>query len=214
MNLLVIGPKDTAPADFEIINTTSKDKKGLGIQLSPFYLGPVQLYDNIIATNLENAWQFSKVYPEHFNKENNSILDSYFIWAKKGWDDTFAHRYPMGKGKIPLFSFWKTFNDDLNIWEEQHWKYIEARTNIYIPLYAKLVYKTSAFKKLQTMLKFQHKVALWDFDGYDFEKRNMTFKDVVFSEKYKCGHAFVIYGLLTNQIIVDKDENVTFNFNN
>lgn len=30
MNLLVIGSKDTAPADSEIINTTSKDKNGLG----------------------------------------------------------------------------------------------------------------------------------------------------------------------------------------
>lgn len=213
MNLLVIGPKDTAPAGFEIINTTSKDKKGLGEQLSPFYLGPVQLYEDMVATNLENAWQFSKVYPEHFNQETKSILESYFIWAKKGWNDKFAHRYPMGKGKIPLFSYWKTFNQQTNSWDEQRWKYIDARMNIYIPLYAKLVYKTNAFKKLKTMLKFQHKIALWDFDGYDFEKRNMTFKDVIFSEKYKCGHAFVIYGLLTNQILVDQNENVTFNFN-
>lgn len=212
MNLLVIGPKDTAPADFEIINTTSKDKKGLGGQLSPFYLGPVPLYEDMVATNLENAWQFSKVYPEHFDKQSNTILESYFTWAKKGWSDSFAHRYPMGKGKIPLFSYWKTFNSENQHWQEHRWTYIDARTNIYIPLYAKLIYKTSAFKKLKTMLKFQHKIALWDFDGYDFEKRNMTFKDVVFCEKYKCGHAFVIYGLLTEQIIIDKNENVIFNF--
>lgn len=211
MNLLVIGPKDNVASDFQIINTTSKDKNGLGGQLSPFFLGPVNIYEEITAKNLENAWQFSKVYPQHFNKENHMILEEYFTWAHNGWNDSFAHRYPMGKGKIPLFGFWKTFNQTSKTWEEHEWGYIDARINIYIPLYAKLVHKTSAFNKIKNMLKFQHKIALWDFDGYDFKKRGMTFKDVVFCEKYKCGHAFVIYGLLTNQIIVDND-NVLFNF--
>lgn len=211
MNLLVIGPKDKVASDFQVINTTSKDKNGLGGQLSPFFLGPVSIYEEITAKNLENAWQFSKVYPEHFDSLNHNILNSYFEWAHKGWSDSFAHRYPMGKGKIPLFSFWKIFNKDLNLWETKEWGYIDARINIYIPLYAKLVYKTSAFNKLKTMLKFQHKIALWDFDGYDFEKRGMTYKDVIFCEKYKCGHAFVIYGLLTNQIIIE-GEKVFFNF--
>lgn len=212
MNLLVIGPKDTAPAGFEIINTTSKDKKGLGGQLSPFYLGPVPIYDNIVAKNLENAWQFSKVYPEHFDKFNNLIKEDYFTWAIDGWSDSFAHRYPMGKGRKPLFSYWKSINPKTNNVEEYRWEYIDARINIYIPLYAKLIYKSNAFNKLKTMLKFQHKIALWDFDGYDFEKRGMTFKDVVYCEKYKCGHAFVVYGLLTNQIIIDANNNMIFNF--
>ena len=210
-NLIVVGPKDTIPDGFSVINTTSQDKIGLGKNLIPFYLGPVQLYEGNQAKNLENAWQFSKVYSNHFDKLNNTIKDDYFTWSKKGWNDYFAHRYPMGKGVKPLFSFWKFFNKETQIWEEVYLDYISARTNIYIPLYAKLVYNTQAYVQLKNMLLNGDKLALWDFDGYDFNKKNMTFKDVIFEPKYKCGHAFVIYGLLTNQIIIQNDE-VIFNF--
>ena len=32
--------------------------------LSPFYLGPVECYDGLVSQTFENAWQFSKVYPD------------------------------------------------------------------------------------------------------------------------------------------------------
>jgi hypothetical protein len=132
--LIVVGPKDSIPDGFSVINTTSQDKIGLGKYLSPFYLGPVKLYENNIAKNLENAWQFSKVYSNHFNELENKIKEDYFVWSKKGWSDNFTHRYPMGKGLKPLFSFWKTFNKETQIWEDVHLDYISARINIYIPL--------------------------------------------------------------------------------
>ena len=50
----VYGPKDDCPD--EIINTTSRSKVWFG--LSPFFLSPV----NVNAYNIENVWQYSKVY--------------------------------------------------------------------------------------------------------------------------------------------------------
>jgi hypothetical protein len=35
--------------------------------LSPMYLGPCRLYGNFTERKMENAWQYSKVYPQHFS---------------------------------------------------------------------------------------------------------------------------------------------------
>ena len=133
----VIGFREMKNAEGKIIiNTTSKStnwSKGL----SPFYLGSVELYGGHVAKNVENAWQFSKVYPEYADEEQNPT-DEYFKWAKEGWTDSYAHRYPMGKGKIPLYSYW----------EGHKLTYIEARRAIYAPIYAKAVVNTPAFEQL------------------------------------------------------------------
>lgn len=207
-NLIVIGPKDKAPEGFTVINTTSKDKIDIGFKLSPFFLGPIMLYENKIAKNMENAWQFSKVYKE-FADINEDPTTQYFAWSKKGWSDNFAHRYPNGKGAIPLYSYWKTFENGL--WIEHKWTYIEARKNIYFPLYAKAIVKTEGYLELKKRIENGEKIALWDFDGYDHAKKGMSYEDVVNSPKYKCGHAFVLYGLLTDQLQLD-NENLIFNF--
>lgn len=202
MNLMVISPKDKAPQGFTVINTTSKDQINIGFKLSPFYLGPIALYEGRIAKNMENAWQFSKVYKE-FVLDNEKPSPQYFAWAKKGWSDTYAHRYPYGKGAIPLYSYWKTLQN--GIWIEHFWTYVDARKNIYFPLYAKAIVKTEAYQELVTRLNNGEKIALWDFDGYDHAARNMTYEDVVNSPKYKCGHAFVLYGLLTGQLKIENE---------
>eukprot|EP00455_Lapot_gusevi_P004593 TRINITY_DN11892_c0_g3_i3.p2 TRINITY_DN11892_c0_g3~~TRINITY_DN11892_c0_g3_i3.p2 ORF type:complete len:114 (-),score=12.54 TRINITY_DN11892_c0_g3_i3:137-478(-) len=52
-----------------IVNTTSSSKtwsKGL----SPFFVGPIPLYDEFVAQNMENAWQYSKVYSCHVDEKN------------------------------------------------------------------------------------------------------------------------------------------------
>jgi hypothetical protein len=200
--LIVIGPRDKAPEGFTVVNTTSKDRVNIGFQLSPFFLGPIPLYEGKFAQNLENAWQFSKVYKE-FADVNNQPTQKYFNWAIQGWTDSYAHRYPNGKGAIPLYSYWKVLEDGK--WVEKFWGYVDARKNIYFPLYAKAIVKTSAYQQLSQRLENGENIALWDFDGYDHAARNMTYEDVVNSPKYKCGHAFVIYGLLTKQLKIEND---------
>lgn len=127
-NLLVISPRDTVPEGFKVINTTSKDDKDIGKQLSPFFLGPVVLYEHKTAENMENAWQFSKVYKE-FSDKNNKPTTEYFAWAKRGWKDKFAHRYPYGKGAIPLYSYWKIKEN--NEWKELLGLYRGSQENLF-----------------------------------------------------------------------------------
>ena len=210
-NLIVISPREKAPEGFIVINTTSKDES-IGKQFSPFYLSNIELYEGKVAKNMENAWQFSKVYKE-FADENENPTKEYFKWAEKGWNDSFAHRYANGKGNIPLYSYWKTFNNKTKNWDEHKWDYVTARKNIYFPLYAKAIANTQAFKDLKARLESGEKIALWDFDGYKHADRNMSYEDVVNSEKYKCGHAFVLYGLLTGQLKLINDE-LVFDFKN
>lgn len=211
-NLIVISPREKAPEGFTVINTTSRDDGDLGKQFSPFFLSNIELYEGQVAKNMENAWQFAKVYPEYAD-DNKNPTEMYFKWAKKGWNDSFAHRYPNGKGTIPLYSYWKTFNKDKQVWEEHKWDYITARKNIYFPLYAKAIVNTSAFQDLKQRLDNGEKIALWDFDGYDHAAKGMSYEDVINCEKYKCGHAFVLYGLLTGQLKVINNE-LIYDFKN
>ena len=167
----------------DVVVTVSKStnwSKGL----SPFHVGPCELYDGHIAKNMENAYQFSKVYPEFC--EDGEILDTYWEWALKGWSDKKGHRYPAGKGRIPLFS----------LWGDERLGYVEARKKIYIPVYYRAVKDTEAFDYLQCKYnEYKRKdknLYLVDFDAYRHKELGMTYKEVVNCETRKMGHAFVL----------------------
>lgn len=181
----IIGPKNKN--DGQYINTTSRSdnwSKGL----SPFFVGPVDLWGGHVALNLENAWQYSKVYSGYVD-DNGEPSPYWFAWAKKGWDDSVAHRYPMPKGIKPLYSYW----------DGKHLDYVEARMRIYIPLYGNAVRKTTAFKKLQEVYDMNNDITLWDFDGYDYIKLGHSLEQVSKDPNRKMGHAFVLAMLLTGQ---------------
>lgn len=183
--VIVIGFKDIKKYSVNhVINTTSRSTNWTK-EFSPFTLGPVDLYGGHVAKNVENAWQFTKVYKEHENDKGDPN-EAYYEWAKIGWEDTFAHRYPMGKGMIPLYSYW----------DGQKLDYIEARKKIYAPLYARAVVKTEAFQKLLDLYKSEETFVLLDFDGYDYLSMGMTLKEVLNEPKKKMGHAFVLAMLL------------------
>jgi len=166
------------------IDTTSRGKNK---DLSPFYLGPVPTYiPGRTAENVENLWQFSKVYSgyERYN------LAPFFIWRDKGWANPRAQRYPMGKGAKPLFSYW----------DGQQLDYVTARKVIYIPAYADAVIKTQSYKLLYYTMVSEQNVVLRDFDGYDYIKMGMTLKEVANNPSKTMGHAFVLAMLLTGTI--------------
>ena len=184
--IAVIGPQDKNKyKDFYFVNTTSTSKEEWSRGLSPFFLGPIPLYSNLMAENLENAWQFAKVYPNQV--KDDKIIRKYYDWALKGWADKRAHRYPMGRGAIPLFSLWK----------KQRLSYIEARKEIYMPLYKEAVVKTEAYKKLVEIYKEHRNIVLFDFDGYDYLGMNKNLDEVLNDPKKKMGHAFVLAMLLS-----------------
>jgi hypothetical protein len=182
--IYVIGPQYPTPEGARIINTTSRsDTWSRG--LSPFFAGPVHLYGDYKSYNVENAWQYAKVY-EYYLEEDGSVGDRYFKWANEGWNRIRANRYPMGKGTKPLYSYW----------DGEKLPYIEARRKIYIPLYSQAVQKTSAFQKLKKIHAEGGDLYLWDFDGYNHRALDMTFEQVIDNTNKALGHAFVIAMLL------------------
>lgn len=171
------------------VNTTSRSSDDWSLQLSPFYLGPCDLYAGFTAKKMENAWQYSKVYDCHLD-ENGDPSFEYFKWAYEGWKKPFGVRYPMGKGAIPKYSFW----------DNQKYDYISARKNIYAPLYAKAVVQTNAYKQLLEISQSDKNLYLMDFDAYKHQELNMTLTDVMNNPKKKMGHAFVLMMLLTKDV--------------
>jgi hypothetical protein len=184
----VIGPKNTPPKDAVVINTTSRSND-FGRGFSPFFLGPVELWGGHSAYNVENAWQYSKAYDTHLNQDG-SPNETWLPWAKQGWGNPKAVRYPMGKGVNAACSFW----------DGKRLTYTQARREIYIPLYAKLVVKTEAYRNLSDNLMVFGDIYLWDFDGYDHRSLNMTYDAVIDCPYRKMGHAFVIAMLIDGHI--------------
>lgn len=182
----MIGPRNRVTGK-TVINTTSRSATDWSRGLSPFFLGPVKLYGDYIAKNVENAWQYTKVYDRHI--ENGEPHQAYFEWASRGWLSEEAHRYPMGKGAKPEYSYW----------DGQKLTYVEARKKIYAPLYAGAVEHTDAFKKLKEIYEQEKEIWLWDFDAYDHHKLGMSYQDVINCDTRKMGHCFVLGMLLENQ---------------
>lgn len=194
MSITVVGPKEAPKepkGDFPwFVNTTSRSNSELGKAFSPFFLGPVPLYGGAPAgeaLNTENAWQFSKVYKK-YTDENGDPSDAWREWARKGFRNSRAFRYPMGKGAKPEYSFWA--GDKL--------LYIEARKKIYIPLYKYgiLTHRREAFDELCKLYEKHRRLILWDYDGYDRKRFGLTPEQVVECEERTMGHAFVIEQLL------------------
>lgn len=190
--IFVCGPKDKVPTGSTLVDVTSHSSE-FTRGLSPFILGPIKLYGNYIAKNVENAWQYSKVYKIH--TQNGEPTPEYFKWATEGWDNGWAVRYPMGKGAIPEYC----------LWEGEKLGYIQARKRVYIPLYSKAVLESDSYPKLVELYKnlsSQGKdLWLWDFDGYNHRKLSMSLEDVFNCEDKKAGHGFVLMQLLEKEKI-------------
>ena len=181
-----------------VINTTSRDHFW-GRSLSPFFLKVEINFQGIdLEANVENAWQYSKVYdppPDnewepHYCTKNFWPTQRWFNWAYRGMIQTRAERYPAGKGRKPLFTFWKG----------QKLKYLDARKEVYMPLYARAVSQTEAFVTLKNLYQINKKLTFQDFDAYDHRRLGMDWNDVIHCEERKMGHAFVLAMLLEGYI--------------
>ena len=180
--------------------------------LSPFYLGPVECYDGLVSQTFERAWQCAKVYPWTLGADGNPNA-SYFawrdeMWAMKGFGDKMSIRFPVGKKNVGKcrYSWWKVAG------EFQPLDYIPARKAIYIPLYAKAVVKTEAFRRLAELRDSGKNLLLIDFDGYNIHhpRYNFTYNDAIHCKWLKMGHCFVLAMLLEGLINVDEKGVVTY----
>lgn len=186
--IIIVGPRSRVGKDNILtVNTTSR--AGWSSDLSPFKLGPCQLWDGRVSQTMENAWQYSKVYKEHWNDKTNTLYSEWFVWSDKGFENPRAVRYPMGKGAKPIGSWWNC----------QLLDYITARKNIYLPLYRDSVKKTQGYLRLWDEwhdLAPDGKIQLWDFDAWDHHGAGYTLKQVLNEPNKIMGHAFVLAMML------------------
>lgn len=156
-----------------VIDLTSRNPdRVFSHQVSPFFVGPVIGPDGARTATLEVMWQVGKVFPHHDNGGKPS--PEYFEYRKK--------MYGTAPGEIPKtlirhpyrefgydaedMVYWPYWNKEKGMYEPL--SYLEARKKVYIPEYAKLVAGTSALAYLKNLLKEGKKIALLDFDGFNY----------------------------------------------
>jgi len=163
---------------------------GLGREFSPMLLGPVSIYQGKdvppkIAKNVENGWQYSKVYAHH--DDNGKPNAEWYEWRDEGFSNKWACRYPMGRGAIPLYS-----------WIGKPIDYIEARKTIYVPSYKMAVHKLDElFNNFLYFVDSEELVTLLDYDVYPGDTADeLTFQEILNNPKVKMGHAYVLADML------------------
>lgn len=199
--------------DFVQIDCTSGNKDEVMMKgLSPFYLGPIGCYDGLVAQRFERAWQCAKVYPWMVGTDGNPD-ERYFawrdeMWAKEGFADKREIRFPAGKGNVGkcLYAWWKVGGEFRKL------GYVAGRKEIYIPLYAKAVVKTEAYRRLCELRDAGKNLMLIDFDGYNVHHPhyNFTYNDAIHCPILKMGHGFVLAMLLEGLITVDENGAVKY----
>ena len=156
-----------------IIDVTSRNRdQSFARQLSPFFIGPVTGPDGATAANLEVFWQVGKVFPHH--DSNGRPSEEYFNYRNE--------MYGKQQGEIPkpvMRHPYREFGyeaDDMLYWawwdketgKYERLSYLEGRKKVYVPEYAKLVANTPALKEMKRLLDEGKKIALLDFDGFNY----------------------------------------------
>ncbi len=177
--------KHEVPENSVVINVTSYSDS-FGRMLSPFNVGPVSLYNGYWAHNIENAYQFAKIYGEYAD-ENGEPTNAYWRWAQAGWENKKPIKYPLGAWNVCLHHWWK--GRKLNR--------LEAQNEIFLPLYREAVVKTKEFKHLKELYETTDKnIVLLDFEGYDYNFLEIPLKDVFTHPDFPVGQGFALLGLL------------------
>lgn len=151
---------------------------------------------------MENIWQFSKVYEtvpkttQRYSRFDSTIIwdhpkekhvidhkptKEYWDWRDKGMNNKFAVRYPVGYNikhrSSCLYSLKETDSKPLN--------YVEARKQIYLPVYADLVRKTKKYKKLVGMLEKGKNLLIVEVDGPQYSSLEY------YKDKYGVSNTFI-----------------------
>lgn len=186
--ILVLNNSESAPIGALSIDVTSRSRTW-SRGLSPFIIEGGKTWTGDFAENVENLWQFIKVYPCHTDNEGEPNSD-FFDWMKKGWKIKAGVRYPMGKKAMPLYSYWNGKKYD----------YLEAKEKLYVKMYYRSVRTTAAYKQLEELYKecLNSKVTLVlrDFDAYNHVNLKLTPYEVMKHPTKKFGHGFVLMFML------------------
>lgn len=116
----------------------------------------------------------------HVDDEKEEPNEKYWAWREKGMNNKYAVRYPVG------FSMKNRSSCLYSIWEGKKYDYIEARKNIYMPVYINLVKKHEKFKKLKKMLADGTNLLIVEVDGPKEESLDY------YKEKYGVADDFIV----------------------
>ena len=174
------------PDDAIVIDCTS-NSGSFGRWLSPFNVGPCELYDGYTAYNIENAYQFAAIYPAYAD-EHGCPTPAYWDWAMKGWETKRPIKHPMGAWNKRLHHWWAGRKLDR----------LEAQNQIFLPLYTKAVVKTDAWQKLREIYdnNKEREIVLVDYEGYSHRFLELNYEQVLNHPDFPVGQGFLLCMLL------------------
>ena len=214
----VRGKHDPTPEGYVKIFATSRSKDWKG--LSPFFLGPLIVNypvgdrgldlgcslvapgtQGIVAQNLENAWQGSKIFspadipPGIIPSDISQVGTSFFERRLKYFSDPEPHRRVFVK-KDNQTTVGAYFGGKVQ-------QYIPSRY-AYCVYYSTLVRATPEYKKLEEMLSRGINLFIVDFDGpperlggpVSLPEEAARFESLLFNGSSPFGHGLVLGGLL------------------
>ncbi len=204
MEVVVYGRRGGLPPRARAVNTTSTSKEEWSRGLSPFFAGPVEVRPGLLpvpALNVENAWQYSKVYADQAGPDGLPS-GAWAAWAAQGWRSPRATRFPKGRGARPLYAV----HHNLRL------GYVASRIYIYIPLYVEGLAASPAGRAALLRLRAERRaalaageaLALYDYDGY--ARAGRSFADVALDGRKKMGHAFVLAAFLEDALVAGHGE--------
>lgn len=208
-----------------------------GRALSPMFVGPVDIpgVDPAVrASNIEAAWQYSKVYWEVQNehgiterhidgRDTLNPTQAWWNYARAGWNNErfnvnhpefknykgiLRHpvsRLPKAKEKCSPSFVW---------WNGRRISYLEGRKEVYGALYTDLIVKTEAFQRLKDMYDRGENIALFDFDGTDHVGLGRSYENLLNDPGRPFGHGLLLCMLLEGKKLSDlqfREEN-TFEY--
>lgn len=177
--------KHEIPKDAIVIDVTSNSRTD-GKWFSPFFLGPVNLYDGYVATSIENGYQFAKLYAEHADADYNPT-PAYWEWAQQGWNNPKPIKHPLGAWRTPLH----------HLWHGKRLNRLEAQNQIFVPLYKEAVVKIPTFQKLKNLYEnTKRDIVLLDYEGYDHRFLELNWDQVINHSNFPIGQGFVLCMLL------------------
>ena len=205
--LRVFALRRPKPPGYLLVNVTSQSSSPIWRQLSPMLLGPTLFTTPrgvMRAANVENAWQYSKVYAvgpagQPFVDASGEPNDAYYSWARAGWESPAAVRFPMGRGARPLYSISTAAGGGAAAGDGGHLGYVESRRRMYAPAYAAAAEASPAYAALLDLYRSGTPIGLVDFDGWDHVGQGYSLAEALREPRVKFGHAFVLAGMLTGE---------------
>ena len=162
-------------------------------------LGPVQHNEKDLppAKNVENYYQYAKVYPDEYNPITKQIKPQFWVTMAKGYNDSEPHRRKENRKRTekPLFCVRRDENG-----EEHRYTYAQSRV-FYCTHYEKLVRQQKQFDMLVKMRADGYHLCLCGYDANaSVTSATNSLEDALLhlyrSEEKPFGHEMVLFTML------------------